>query len=206
VATGFQITSGVRDWLSHARKKNPFLFVSDAADYLTAGMLTSSGVTVASLAQAVDDNFSTNAWHTDTAVAGAWIQADLGASLTKKFQSCILCSGSTSNAIYDVEYSDNGTVWTKAFTGFNLSLLSKAGITIMACSWGDVGAHRYWRLLLTNTPGAGAYINEWKMHEGRVYNMYLVEPMKAGVELEDDYTRRIAVKLRTADGAVVEGY
>jgi hypothetical protein len=41
---------------------------------------------------------------------------------------------------------------------------------------------------------------------GTFYNMYLVDPMKGGGDLEDDRTRKFHVKMRTSDNAVVAGY
>jgi hypothetical protein len=38
------------------------------------------------------------------------------------------------------------------------------------------------------------------------YNMYLVDPMTGGIEKEADGRRRVKIKMRTSDGASVDGY
>lgn len=59
------------------------------------------------------------------------------------------------DATYNVQYSDDGSAWTTASSGFDPGLLGWN-----SQSWSYVGAHRYWRLYLTNTPGPGAWLNE----------------------------------------------
>lgn len=136
---------------------------------VTAAMLSQSGLTAFTAANVVDGKHDTNAWHTDSAVSGAWLKADLGTAkaitFLRVFQS--LSSGAY-KGIYDVEYSDNDSSWTKAYVG--LTFKSAAGGDVHEgwneAGWGNAGAHRYWRLLLTNTPGSGPWLNELELFEG----------------------------------------
>lgn len=128
---------------------------------VTAGMLSQAGLTVASLAAAVDGNTGTVSWHTDTSVPGAYLQVDLGAANARAVRRWRLHVSAPSNAIYDVEFSDDAATWIKAATRFSASV----GATWNECNWPDVGTHRYWRLLLTNTPGGGPYVNEMDLWE-----------------------------------------
>lgn len=102
-----------------------------------------------------------NAWHTDSAVAGAWLQLDCGAGITKEYVECRIFAGGGSAGIYDLEYSDNASVWTLATVAFKPTLVG-----LNSRKWASVGAHRYWRIKLTNTPGAGSWLNELQFLEG----------------------------------------
>jgi hypothetical protein len=106
----------------------------------------------------------TGAWHTDSAVPGAWLQLDCGAGVTKEYVECrmYLDVGGVNNGRYDIEYSDNGSSWTLARSTGAGQLLG----AMNSFKWASVGAHRYWRIKLTNTPGSGAWMNELQFLEG----------------------------------------
>lgn len=142
----------------------------------TAAMLSHAGMTVFTAANCVDGNLTNTGWGTDSAVSGATLQVDLGAGVARKYQICrIYVLAGTYAGLYDVEYSDNGSSWTKAVTGFKPTV----GDNWHSCTWQDAGAHRYWRALLTNTPGAGPEIAElelWEVDGPGDWKPYLKHP------------------------------
>lgn len=121
---------------------------------LTSGMLSHSGMTGFNASNAVDGNTSSQGWSTSTAVAGSWILADLG-SAREVTTIRLFTSNDVMAARYDVQYSDNASSWRTAFDSLRPTSNGWRQVT-----WRSVGAHRYWRLYLTNTPGMGAGINE----------------------------------------------
>ena len=119
---------------------------------LNANMLSQSGMAINGYAAIVDGDVSTHGWHTDNASAGAYLQIDLGSAATVLTVSVF---GASSYAgIYDIRYSDDGNTWSTAASGFN------PGNGWRSKSWPSVGAHRYWRLVLVNTPGPGSWLDE----------------------------------------------
>jgi RHS repeat-associated protein len=130
---------------------------------LTAPMLSQSGLTGFLATAALDGNTASNAWHTDASTPGAWLRADLGAQ-PRAATTVGVYANPNQQAIYDIEYSDDATTWAKAYAGFRLS----GGWSRV--TWNSVGAHRYWRLLLTNTPGPGGWVTELSF--GSTNNFY----------------------------------
>jgi RHS repeat-associated protein len=126
---------------------------------LSASMLTESGLSGFDQAQITDGDISTNGWHTDSATPGAWLQVDLGsgnAQAVTEVRIYPAYAGYAGN--YTVQYSDDDSNWSSASSGF---VPSQAGWNSQ--SWTGVGAHRYWRLYLTNTPGSGPWLNELQL-------------------------------------------
>ncbi|NPV90329.1 MAG: RHS repeat protein [Firmicutes bacterium] len=125
-----------------------------------AGTLSPSGITVFNAAQAVDNDITTIGWDTDTSTAGAFITADLGAGNAKAYtKAAIYASASGYIGKYNVQYSDDGSIWQTAATDL---VPSSTGWNYK--TWANHGAHRYWRLLLTNTPGARAGLSELEFY------------------------------------------
>ncbi len=131
-----------------------------ANDDPTSGMLSQSGLISFTAANAVDNNTVNYAWHTDTSVAGSYLQVDLGSGVTKAYtKTRIYATGGGYAGNYSVQYSDNGTTWVTAATNF---IPSSAGWNEK--SWSNMGDHRYWRLYLTNTPGGGSWLDELEFY------------------------------------------
>jgi RHS repeat-associated protein len=130
---------------------------------LTSSMLSQSGLPSLVPAQAVDGITTVNAWNTSAATAGAWLRVDLGAQ-PQAVTTLRVFANDPQQAVYDVEWSDNATTWAKAYTGF------RPGSGWRALSWNSVGVHRYWRLLLMNTPGSGGWLTELSF--GAALNFY----------------------------------
>jgi RHS repeat-associated protein len=130
---------------------------------LTAAMLSQAGLGSFSATAAVDGSTGTTAWQTDAATPGAWLQGDLGAQ-PSGVTTVRVYGSPTQRALYDVEYSDNATAWSKAYVGF------RPTDGWSQVTWNSVGGHRYWRLLLTNTPGAGGGVTELSF--GSANNFY----------------------------------
>ena len=148
--------STTRDWV----------YGGPTSAMLTSSMLSASGLSAFNSTAAVNRQYNDLGWHTDNSATGAWLRVDLGAGVARRFTVCrvFINENKTGTAVWDVEYGDNGTTWTKAVTGFKPTAGGPSG-TFYAVAWPDVGAHRYWRLLLTNTPGPGAWNSELEFWE-----------------------------------------
>lgn len=100
------------------------------------------------------------AWQTDAAATASWVQLDCGDGVTREFVQCriyALLAGYT--GVYSVQYLD-GVTWVDAATGFTPAL---AGENII--QWATVGAHRFWRIVLTTASGAGPDLAELQFYE-----------------------------------------
>ena len=126
----------------------------------TSAMLSQFGLTAFNAAAAVDNSIASQSWHTDSSIAGAFLKIDLGLGSGKAYTKAkIYASTSGYAGNYNVQYSDDNSLWTNAATGF---IPSASGWNEK--SWNSAGSHRYWRFLLTNTPGGGSWLNELEMY------------------------------------------
>jgi hypothetical protein len=129
-----------------------------AAALSHAGMIVAAGFP----GTAVDDSTTSHAFHVDSAVAGATLRIDLGAGEARSYVRLRLYSSPTEpihRGVYDIEYADDDRDWRTARGAFAPSAPGWNEV-----SWPSVGARRYWRLRLTNTPGSGAWINELELY------------------------------------------
>lgn len=132
----------------------------------TSAMLSQSGLISFTAASCVDDNTGTNAWHTDSSTAGAWLKMDLGSGNAKDYVKARIYAQTSGYAgSYNIQYSDNDSTYLNAATGF---VPSAAGWNEK--TWSNVGAHRYWRFYLSNTPGSGSWLNEFEMYKQGGWN------------------------------------
>jgi RHS repeat-associated protein len=127
---------------------------------LTAGMLTASGLGSFSAAGAVDGSITTAAWSGGS--AGAWVKMDLGAPWT--VTTLTAYNNGSGTAVYDVQYSDNGSAWRTAFSGFRLVNHWRE------VTWASAGAHRYWRLY--QVTGATGTLSVTELTLGRSNTWY----------------------------------
>ncbi|HOY67944.1 MAG TPA: discoidin domain-containing protein, partial [Candidatus Ozemobacteraceae bacterium] len=121
-----------------------------------AGQLYQEGLGSFNPTYAVDGSIgSTNiAWETNGSTAGAFVRADLGAT-PRPYVKVRLYSSGANLGVYNVEYSDDEVTWTTVATG-----LAPNGAGWFETQWPSVGIRRFWRLVLTNTPGAGGNIRD----------------------------------------------
>lgn len=118
--------------------------------------LSQSGMSYWNSTYCLNNNLNDTGWHTNSAVAGAWVRVDLGSGYAMPYTKVRLnAQGGLYKGIYNVEYSDDGSVWTMVAEG-----LAPTGYGWVETFWDDVGPHRYWRLLLMNSPGTGGTIRE----------------------------------------------
>jgi SPRY domain/F5/8 type C domain len=135
----------------------------------TAGMVTQSGLAAFTAANVVADADNAAlpgaAFHTDTAAAGSYLQFDLGVGNAQEFRKVRVItdksSGQGAIAVWNIQYSDDGTNWTTAYTSLDIvtnngSYGSTDVIPTLAI-WGSTGSHRYWRLYKTNSATGGDY-------------------------------------------------
>lgn len=123
---------------------------------VTGSMLTMSGLTDFRAGASVDKDTATHGWHTDKASSGAWLKIDVGSNNAEAYSEARVYAskpGYTGN--YSIQYSDDDLNFKNALIGF-----IPANIAWNEIKWQKVGKHRYWRFLLTNTPGPGAWLNE----------------------------------------------
>ncbi|NBP58351.1 hypothetical protein EBU71_17830, partial [bacterium] len=131
------------------------------------GMLSQLGLSAFIAAQVIDNDINTIGFHTDAAGIGSYLQFDLGAGVAKNFRRIRIQGYKPSvagvKATWDVEYSDNGSTWTKVFTGINMDTIGTNdlgggnGYFTAIRDWPDAGAHRYWRIYKTNGASGGDY-------------------------------------------------
>jgi len=126
-----------------------------------AAMMTNSGLGNYTAANCIDMSNNTKAWDTDTAAANSTLTLDEGvtvaANTTNFVQLDLYLNGSGYAGDYSVEFSDDNSTWSTAVTNF---IPSNYGWNYI--NWPSKGHHRYWRLRLTNAPGAGPDIYEMR--------------------------------------------
>jgi len=148
---------------------------------ITGGMIANSGMGGFSAAACVDDSVTVDCWNTDAASSGATVTVDHGSGVTPEYRRLRLyldAAGCTAN--YTIERSDNGSTWSTAASGCIPDLIG----------WNEWylnpnGGHRYWRLRLTNTPGAGADVREMQFWSSDVDSTIL---STAANECDEDVT------------------
>lgn len=116
-----------------------------------------------------------NCFDASTAGVGSYLKLD--ATTPKNFTQVRWTNSANthSHGIWSIQYSDNGSDWSDAATGFDVGTNG----TVMK-SWTSVGAHRYWQLYKTDAAVAGNYCYEvqfldatWKDLSGNGYNATL---------------------------------
>lgn len=109
-------------------------------------MLSSNDVTLfTDYTVFVDDDTGSNAWGFGDSSVGAYIAVDLGDGNEKAYVKMrIYLGGNNDPNTFSIQYSDDGSDWDDAATGWTPILAGWNEVT-----WSTVGAHRYWRMLLT---------------------------------------------------------
>lgn len=133
---------------------------------LTGAMLSQSGLGNFNAGAEDADGFLAASWNTDAAVAGAWLQIDLGVPVRVSriwVRQQVTAPNTKYRGIYAVEWSDNASAWTQVDSFRGSGLISdwldpspgviEAAWPYMSAEFHIQGSHRYWRLRLTNTPG-----------------------------------------------------
>lgn len=150
----------------------------------TAAMLSASGVGSFSASQCIDRSESSKAFDTDSATPGAYLKIDCGVGNHRQYVNCeLFMSDAGGSALWTIEYSDDDSSYTSVNTGGSAE---SAGWNKIA--WTADGSHRYWRLVLENTPGAGPDVMEVRFGVGaeRVDMAYCI-PLAQGVGTVDCY-------------------
>jgi hypothetical protein len=141
---------------------------------LTAGMISQSGLYWTGSAGMIDGNTSSgNTAHTDSAAAGSYVLIDLGSGNERALGQWVFHTGGAapSSAIWDIEYSDDNSSWTKVYTDFAVNETSSGGTN--TATWGDAGAHRYWRAYKTNSAQSGPWYFEMEVYEASAGDVVL---------------------------------
>lgn len=179
-----------RDW-TVKYSTNPMLclrdYLMDSHYGLAAGRLVpyagsqvaQSGMGSFTAANCSDGDTSATAWSTDAASSGATLRVDFGTAM--EMVRCAIwvayVEGVSANpgttdlyaGTYTIEYSDDDSAWSTAITGFTPRRPFRNDI-----HWGNRGSHRYWRIRLTNTPGAGAELTELEWFETEINDAALI--------------------------------
>lgn len=114
--------------------------------------------------------FNDSAFHVDSAGVNSYLKFSAALGEAYMFTGVKITALGTYTAIWDIEYSDDDSTWYKASLSWNsgTSLIS-------SLTWKNVGEHRYWRLLKTNSAAAGAYISEVQFFESPLKSMNSVK-------------------------------
>lgn len=125
-----------------------------------ASYWSQSGLDSFTAAYVNNGHLSDYAFHTDTSPAGSYLQLDVGVGNEREFTKIRYWAAGTYVAIWDIQYSDNGTSWSTAYSGWNSGAAADSTI-----EFGNFGKHRYWRLYKTNAAGGGAWQYEVQFYE-----------------------------------------
>lgn len=144
-------------------------------------ILSENGLGTFDMDQATNLNTTDDGWETDASVGGTtWLQANfqtsgganslLGPREILEVRLQMQAAGYAGT--YQIQYSDDGAAWTTV-TGMEYSSdginwtpvanFAPAAVGFNSVRWAQnvsIGARQYWRLLLTNTPGAGPLVSE----------------------------------------------
>ncbi len=94
----------------------------NVAETVTSGMLSSTGVTVTNgLANLLDGDTSTAAFHTDTAPVGSTVTIDFGSGNEKSLTRWFFDYNSYTNASWRAEWSSDNSNWTAVTVGIQTS-------------------------------------------------------------------------------------
>jgi hypothetical protein len=92
---------------------------NDVAETITAGMLSSTGVSVTNgLDKLLDGNASTAAFHTDSAGVGSTVTIDFGSGNEKALTKWFFNYNSLTYAEWDIEWSSDNSNWNRVFIGY----------------------------------------------------------------------------------------
>lgn len=107
--------------------------------------ITQSGLDDFNLAQTVDGNTGTNAFHTNTAAPGSYLTLDFGTA-----RALIGWRYYTGNASlttnWTIQYSSDNASWGMAYTGLSMD----GAADWHTATWNYAGAYRYWRSYLAS--------------------------------------------------------
>lgn len=128
---------------------------------LDSSAVASSGVSSFSAANTVDGNPDTQAFHTDSAVPGAYVQFDMGRAVELDRVDVYVTREGVPAQQFEVQYADSsgGSYTTVPMDATGTFLLTGEGRNTFRWPSNLTGSHQFWRLRLANTPGAGPYIN-----------------------------------------------
>lgn len=88
---------------------------------VTSGMLSQFGLINFNATGLVDGNTATQSFHTESSGSGSFLLVDFGAGNEKALNEWRFYVNGNVNAVCDIEYSNDGSSWTKAATGLNCS-------------------------------------------------------------------------------------
>jgi uncharacterized phage protein gp47/JayE len=143
-------------WAKDVVRTAPSIYLP-LADEIVAGDLPSFSATVA-----VDLSTAYPAWDHDGAAEGQFVKVSYGPAEGCDYTKVRLYADvSGSDAVYNIQYSDDGTTWvdtdntiTPALAGWN------------EATWTSVGFRRYWRLVLDAAPTDESQIMEMEWYTG----------------------------------------
>ena len=144
----------------------------------TSSMLSQSGLGGWVPTQLVDGVITSEGFQTSSSGVGSWLKIDLGAGNEKSYiQADIYIYNGEAVAVWDIQYSDDGSAWSTAAIGFDVS----GGTGWKTKTWGSAGSHRYWRFYKTDAAtSAVGYHRELKMYEGQTIISNIQLPPNGG--------------------------
>ena len=137
---------------------------------LTPLMLSESGLSAFNPTSIVDGDTGDYGWHTDNAVAGAWLQIDLQQARAVLQINAFVADRWPRAPAYSVQYSDDQTTWSYARRGWKLWGPGGPGWTSTSF---NTGAHRFWRLILDEAIGPAPWISELEVLTANSSNAFV---------------------------------
>lgn len=133
---------------------------------VSINMIINNGMTGWNPGNIVNDNPLTTggllAWHSDGYKVGSFFVIDLGVPRNIIKARVV---GDFTNAVYTINYSDDGNTWSSASNNFSFSRMEA-----VEPEWVSVGAHRYWRFYINSSKEAdnntnGSWLLDFKLYE-----------------------------------------
>lgn len=151
-----------------AASKIEFLLANNTDATASGGTAIGSTQTSGAFSNAYDASSST-LWHASCGTpASEWIGFDFGVGVTKAIvnfawsarnDDTVLCN-SDSIKTGGLEYSDDGSTWTRAFSimpQYTWTQGERRVIPAMPAAFTESGGHRYWRILMTTHSTDGVF-------------------------------------------------
>jgi len=166
----FQDTSSVTNFVNASRNDDEYISAEVVAELdLSSASITQSGsLSSFTPANLIDDNITTEGFHTDSAGVGTLLKFDLGSGVAKKIVRAKIYTDATAYASWQFQGSNNDSSYTNLgsviHTQDNGNAYADTGIYI------NTTAYRYYQFNKQNSAQGGQYHREVKLYEGSGIN------------------------------------
>ncbi|WLS01756.1 hypothetical protein [Shinella oryzae] len=171
-------------------------FTDGASVKPAAGLISWAGLSNVVTANLVDGSTSSQAFHSDSAAPGAYVEIDYGAGNEKALAKWEFYVNGANACIWNIQYHDGITFVTVA------TLNMSGGAGWKSVTWAPVGVRRRWRATLANTPGSGSYHTELTVSLAGATNNMTLESIAYAAAAQPS-TGRLAVQLVETDAVTI---